>query len=188
MKCAVCGKEFGTGSNCKHCGSDKFTGLGNYSGYNAPVVNDNTQVSFESAERQNLNSSPQPDNPGSIICYACGEIIPSDSKFCPYCSTGLFVICPKCGQPITEIASDIADKATGAPMHFDCVLEQVKQSEPTGENEKIAYIGQGRFAVLYYENIRDQRHFTIKKIIEWESREQQSQWREELSGLYSKIN
>lgn len=98
MKCAVCGKEFGTGSNCKHCGSDKFTGLGNYSGYNAPVVNDNTQVSFESAERQNLNSSPQPDNPGSIICYACGEIIPSDSKFCPYCSTGLFVICPKCGH------------------------------------------------------------------------------------------
>ncbi len=98
------------------------------------------------------------------------------------------VICPKCGQPITDIASAIADKTTGEPMHFDCVLEQIKQSEPTGENEKIAYIGQGRFAVLYYENIRDQRHFTIKKIIEWESREQQSQWREELSGLYSKIN
>ena len=57
-----------------------------------------------------------------------------------------------------------------------------------GENEKVAYIGQGRFAVLHYENIRDQRHFTIKKIIEWESREEQSQWREELSGLYSKIN
>lgn len=98
------------------------------------------------------------------------------------------IICPKCGQPITDMASAIADKTTGQPMHFDCVLEQVKQSEPTGENEKIAYIGQGRFAVLYYENIRDQRHFTIKKIIEWESREQQASWREELSGLYSKIN
>ena len=98
------------------------------------------------------------------------------------------VICPKCGQPITDIASAIADKATGAPLHFDCVLNQVKQSEPTGENEKVAYIGQGRFAVLQYENIRDQRHFTIKKIIEWENREQQSEWRSELSGLYSKIN
>ena len=98
------------------------------------------------------------------------------------------VICPKCGQPITDIASAIADKATGAPLHFDCVLNQVKQSEPTGENEKVAYIGQGRFAVLQYENIRDQRHFTIKKIIEWENREQQSEWRNELSGLYSKIN
>ena len=71
------------------------------------------------------------------------------------------VICPKCGQPITDIASAIADKSTGAPVHFDCVLNQVKQSEPTGENEKVAYIGQGRFAVLQYENIRDQRHFTI---------------------------
>ncbi len=98
------------------------------------------------------------------------------------------VICPKCGQPITDVASAIADKTTGQPVHFDCVLEQVKQSEPTGENEKVAYIGQGRFAVLQYENIRDQRHFTIKKIIEWESREQQSEWRDELSGLYSKIN
>ena len=98
------------------------------------------------------------------------------------------VICPKCGQPITDIASAIADKATGAPLHFDCVLNQVKQSEPTGENEKVAYIGQGRFAVLQYENIRDQRLFTIKKIIEWENREQQSEWRNELSGLYSKIN
>ena len=98
------------------------------------------------------------------------------------------IICPKCGQPITDIASAIADKATGVPLHFDCVLNQVKQSEPTGENEKVAYIGQGRFAVLQYENIRDQRHFTIKKIIEWENREQQSEWRSELSGLYSKIN
>ena len=98
------------------------------------------------------------------------------------------IICPKCGQPITDMASAIADKTTGEPLHFDCALNQVKQSEQTGENEKIAYIGQGRFAVLHYENIRDQRHFTIKKIIEWESREQQASWREELSGLYSKIN
>ena len=98
------------------------------------------------------------------------------------------IICPKCGQPITDMASAIADKTTGEPLHFDCALNQVKQSEPTGENEKIASSGQGRFAVLHYENIRDQRHFTIKKIIEWESREQQSQWRSELSGLYSKVN
>ena len=98
------------------------------------------------------------------------------------------IICPKCGQPITDIASAIADKSTGQPLHFDCVLNQVKQSEPTGENEKVAYIGQGRFAVLQYENIRDQRHFTIKKIIEWEDRDTKSEWRGELSELYSKVN
>ena len=72
-------------------------------------------------------------------------------------------------------------------MHFDCVLAQLKQNERVGENEKIAYIGQGRFAVLYYENPRDQKKFVIKKIIEWEDRDQKSEWRDELSGLYSQV-
>lgn len=98
------------------------------------------------------------------------------------------VICPKCGQPITDISSAITDKESGKPAHFDCILNQVKQTEQVGENEKIAYIGQGRFAVIYYENPRDQRHFTIKKIIEWEERDKKPEWRSELSGLYSQIN
>ena len=98
------------------------------------------------------------------------------------------VICPKCGQPITDISSAITDKESGKPAHFDCILNQVKQTEQVGENEKIAYIGQGRFAVIYYEIPRDQRHFTIKKIIEWEERDKKPEWRSELSGLYSQIN
>jgi len=36
MKCAVCGKEFGSGINCQNCGSDRVTGLGNYNGYSSP--------------------------------------------------------------------------------------------------------------------------------------------------------
>lgn len=98
------------------------------------------------------------------------------------------VICPMCNQPILDLPSSLADKATGNPVHFECALEKIKGSEQTGENEKIAYIGQGRFAVLSYENIRDQRHFKIKKIIEWEDRDKKSEWRDEYSSLYSKIN
>ena len=96
-------------------------------------------------------------------------------------------ICAKCGQPITEIASSLCDKKSGEPIHFECALNEVQAGETLGENEKIAYIGQGRFGVLYYENPRDQRKFTIKKIIEWEDREKTSEWRDELSGLYSKV-
>ena len=96
-------------------------------------------------------------------------------------------ICAKCGQPITELASSLCDKKTGAPIHFDCALKEVEAGETLGEKEKIAYIGQGRFGVLYYENPRDQRKFVIKKIIEWEDREKTSEWRDELSGLYSKV-
>ena len=97
------------------------------------------------------------------------------------------VRCAKCGEVITDIASSIADKVTGEPVHFDCVINQIKESEPCGENDKIAYIGQGRFAVLHYDNMRDQRHFTIKKVIEWEDRDKPAQWRAEVSGLYSQI-
>ncbi len=97
------------------------------------------------------------------------------------------VICPKCGKLITDIASAMTDKASGKPVHFECVMEQVSSGETVGQNEKIAYIGQGRFAVLSYENIRDQRHFHIKKIIEWEGRESKPEWRDEISGLYSKV-
>ena len=97
------------------------------------------------------------------------------------------IICAKCGEPITELSSSLCDKKTGAPIHFDCALQEVQAGETLGEKEKIAYIGQGRFGVLYYENPRDQRKFVIKKIIEWEDREKTSEWRDELSGLYSKV-
>ena len=98
------------------------------------------------------------------------------------------IICPDCGQPITELSSALTDKKTGKPIHFDCALRKVEAGEQLSEKEKVAYIGQGRFGVLYFENPRDQRKFTIKKIIEWEDREKTSEWRDELSGLYSKVD
>jgi RNA polymerase subunit RPABC4/transcription elongation factor Spt4 len=98
MKCSVCGKEFGTGNNCQHCGSDKFTGLGNYNGYNAPVGNRKSQIRVKDLDSPSTNYMLQTENVGAMACYACGEIIPSDSKFCPYCSRELFVVCPKCGH------------------------------------------------------------------------------------------
>lgn len=98
------------------------------------------------------------------------------------------VVCAKCGMPITDISSALNDKSSGKPVHFECALNQVSENEKLGENEKIAYIGQGRFGVLYYENMRDQRHFTIKRIIEWEDRDSKPEWRTEISEVYSKIN
>ena len=66
-------------------------------------------------------------------------------------------------------------------------MRQLSERETLAPNEKISYIGQGRFAVIYFDNPRDQRHFTIKKIVEWEPRDQKCAWREELSGLYSQV-
>ena len=94
---------------------------------------------------------------------------------------------PECGELITDIASAVADKSTGKPVHFECVMNRLNETEKVGQNEKICYIGQGRFGILYFENPRDQRHFTIKKIIEWEERDKKIDWRDEMSGLYSQV-
>lgn len=97
------------------------------------------------------------------------------------------VVCAVCGKPIFDMSSAIADKSTGNPVHFDCVMEKLSESEKVGQNEKICYIGQGRFGILYYENPRDVRHFTIKKIIDWEEKDKRSEWRNEMSGLFSQV-
>ena len=97
------------------------------------------------------------------------------------------IVRPDCGELITDIASAVADKSTGKPVHFECVMNRLNETEKVGQNEKICYIGQGRFGILYFENPRDQRHFTIKKIIEWEERDKKIDWRDEMSGLYSQV-
>lgn len=96
MKCAVCGKEFGVRNTCQHCGADKVTGLGNYSGYDAP--NSGASISHNESYQQGDFAQSKIKRVESMICHACGEIIPASSKFCPYCSHRLWVQCPKCGM------------------------------------------------------------------------------------------
>jgi hypothetical protein len=99
MKCASCGNEFGNGANCQYCGVDRFTGLGNYRGYHIPSRSlENSTHSDSGMEYQSATNQSQITNVGSTVCFACGEIIPADSKFCPYCSKELYVTCPKCGN------------------------------------------------------------------------------------------
>jgi len=98
------------------------------------------------------------------------------------------VTCEICGEPIEDIASAISNKNSGKPVHFDCVLNQIAESEKVSSSEKVAYIGQGKFAVLYFENPHDQKHFTIRKTIEWEARDaERGEWRNEMAGLFSQV-
>ena len=97
------------------------------------------------------------------------------------------IICPKCGKPIDDVTSAITDKESKTPVHFDCIMADLSSKEQLGQNEKIAYIGQGRFGVLYFENPRDQRKFTRKKRIEVEVRDTKPEWRNEISGLFSQV-
>lgn len=89
MRCSKCGKEFGEGVNCHYCGVDRVTGLANYSSYGTSDYQGTNTSHYDSS----YNSSPK-----TMVCYACSEIIPSNSEYCPHCRKKLFETCPKCGH------------------------------------------------------------------------------------------
>lgn len=92
MKCANCGKEFGSGTNCQNCGIDRVSGLANYSGYNNSGGGNN----YDSL------SYGEQISPKTMVCYACEEIIPANSEYCPHCRKKLFETCPKCGNKFSS--------------------------------------------------------------------------------------
>lgn len=89
MKCSKCGREFGDGAICQYCGIDRVTGLGNFSGYNSP------SGSYE-PHYSSSNNGGYASN--TMVCYACSEIIPKNSIYCPACGRQLWVECPNCGS------------------------------------------------------------------------------------------
>jgi hypothetical protein len=98
-------------------------------------------------------------------------------------------VCEICGRVISpeDIGSAVSNRETGNPAHFDCVLKQISERESPGPNEKVTYIGQGKFAVLHFENPHDLKRFTIRRTIEWEDRDNRLEWRNEMAGLFSQI-
>ncbi|MEL3906394.1 MAG: hypothetical protein P1P65_05125 [Treponema sp.] len=97
-------------------------------------------------------------------------------------------LCGRCGKPIKDISAALADKADGNPVHFDCVLNFLKNSETLQENEALTYIGQGRFAVIKYASMVTMKEFTIVRIIEWEDKNHRAEWRQTIADRFSLID
>jgi hypothetical protein len=93
--------------------------------------------------------------------------------------------CPYCGKPIRDLASALTDRKTGEAIHFDCALERLAENETLGRGDAVTYIGAGRFGVVHFANPNDPRIFTIKRIFEWEDRENRADWRKSLADHYS---
>lgn len=63
------------------------------------------KVVWENGVTHNNDFTPTMSQPQSefhsqsqkMFCYNCNNVIPADSKFCPYCQIELYVTCPKCG-------------------------------------------------------------------------------------------
>lgn len=97
-------------------------------------------------------------------------------------------VCERCNQPIYEISTAMNDRTTGKLIHFDCAVAEIEKNEKLEQGDKISYIGNGRFGIVNYPNVHDIKHFSIKKIIEWEKAENKAEWRTEMSELYSHVH
>ena len=93
--------------------------------------------------------------------------------------------CPWCGKQIKDITTAISDKDTGLPVHFDCVLARITEMETLETNDCVCYIGGGRFGVVHYNNPPDVRDFVIKRIYEWEVKDNNIDWRRPISEYFS---
>lgn len=93
--------------------------------------------------------------------------------------------CPICGKIIRDLATAVSDKNSGLPAHFDCVAAGIAQGEALGKGDTIIYIGRGRFGVVHFSNPHDTRRFSIKKILEWEDKDNRAGWRQTVADHYS---
>ena len=89
MRCTICGKEFGNGTHCQNCGTDRVQGLASYSGFSPSDNPNNVSV---------LGRESILNNENLAVCFACGEIISVKSEYCPKCGQKLKEQCPKCGN------------------------------------------------------------------------------------------
>jgi hypothetical protein len=100
--------------------------------------------------------------------------------------------CPYCGKPIKDISSAISDINSGEPVHFDCVINRISEAEVLERGDAVTYIGGGRFGVVHFNRSPESpkkpenaQNFKIKKILEWENKENRADWRKSVSDHYS---
>ena len=91
MKCNHCLQEFGDGLTCQHCGTDRVVGLAGFS-----------KGGFPSSGTSSHGAATTPAGSSQILCWNCGEVIPANSKFCPFCGTETKRTCPNCGHQFSS--------------------------------------------------------------------------------------
>jgi len=95
------------------------------------------------------------------------------------------VSCAWCGKPIKEMSMAISEPVSGKPVHFDCAINRIIEEEVLEKGDTVSYIGGGRFGIIHYNNPPDIRDFKIRKVLEWENKENRSEWRVAISDYFT---
>jgi hypothetical protein len=98
------------------------------------------------------------------------------------------------------MSTAIADKNSGEASHFECIAERIAEGENLESGDTVVYIGGGRFGIVHFPGIirdalrgrkntddYDTRGFQIKKIFEWEDKENRAPWRKTIEEHFSVI-
>ena len=111
------------------------------------------------------------NQPQMMFCYKCNNVIPGDSKFCPYCQIELYVTCPNCGvkyssqYPICNQCGTNRDEYLENQRREEILQKQQREQELKDERErKIRRKQIEREQALAYEKENDE----IKKTKEYE--------------------
>lgn len=71
-----------------------------------------------------------------MICYKCGNDIPSDSEYCPFCGIKLYVTCPKCGHTHSS-QYPICNKCGTNRANYVAEQQWLKEEELRREKQRI---------------------------------------------------
>ena len=89
--------------------------------------------------------------------------------------------CPYCGQNVRDILTAIASEDGEAPTHFDCVIKKISDEESLQPKEKVCYLGNGSFGIVYFKNPSDPKQFIIRRRIQIEAEKKEITWRNAVS-------
>lgn len=125
MKCNNCGQEFGPGLTCQNCGTDRVAGLAGFS-----------KGSFPSNGTAPHAPASAPAESNQVLCWNCGEVIPKNSKFCPFCGKETTRTCPNCGHKFSSQYPICPECGS----NYKETLERIeKESVQAAEDEERSY-------------------------------------------------
>lgn len=126
------------------------------------VTHDNDFTPTMSQPQSEFHSQSQ-----KMFCYNCNNVIPADSKCCPYCQIELYVTCPKCG----------AKYSSQYPACNQCGTNRLEYIE-TQKREKERIEARKREERLRQEKLELERKEQERKEA-LERQEREAHWRQE---------
>ena len=72
-----------------------------------------------------------------IFCYKCNNVIPSNSKFCPYCEIELYTICPKCGVKYSSQYPACGQCGTNRLKYIESQIREKEKIEAEKRDERL---------------------------------------------------